>query len=236
MEIQSDVPKFDADGLTTFHYAPFYSDQRFSSAYAKAIYPLRPEDADVRYRGYIIQWAVSQVRELAGDFVECGTYNAKVATLILNLEDLRGKKRKFHLFDTFSGIPAEMLTQREQDLGFAGQFSDVSLAEVMEKLKDYRDIVEFHKGVIPDSFQGFFPGRVAFLHLDLNGAKATQAALHLFYPALVQGAVVLFDDYGWDGYEDQRKVVDLFFADKKEETLALPTGQGMVIRKSHSRA
>lgn len=232
MKTEPATPKFDADGLTTLHYAPFHTDERFKKAYAKALHPLLPEEADVRYRGYIIQWAVSQVRELAGDFVECGTYNAKVATLIMNLEDLRGKKRKFHLFDTFSGIPAQMLTKRELDLGFAGQFADVTLAEVREKLKDFLDIVEFHQGIIPDSFQGFSPGSIAFFHLDLNGAKPTRAALELFYPALVKGAVIVFDDYGWDGYEDQRAVLEHFFADKKEDILALPTGQGMVIKKS----
>jgi O-methyltransferase len=230
METNDDLPKFDSDGLTTYHYAPFHTDERFKKAYAAAIHPLKPEEADVRYRGYIIQWAMSQVRELEGDFVECGTYNAKAATLILNLEDLGSKNRIFHLFDTFSGIPAQGLTKKELELGFVGQFSDITIEDVQKKLNDYLDIVRFHQGLIPDSFNGFTSGPVVFLHLDLNGAYPTQKALEFFYPVLVQGAVIIFDDYGWDNYEDQRDIVIRFFSDKKEEILALPTGQGLVIK------
>lgn len=31
-------------------------------------------------------------------------------------------------------------------------------------------------------------------------------------------------------YEDQRRVIDEFFADKPERVIALPTGQGLVVK------
>lgn len=225
---------YDADGLKTIHYAPFVEDKLFRKAYVKAIAPLDPETADVRYRAYIIQWAVSQVRDVAGNFVEFGTYNAKAATLILSLEDLRVRGRKFLLFDTFAGIPDKYLTRREIGNEFAGMYSDVSVDEVKEKLRDYLDVVEFHVGMVPDTLAEVTPAPVAFIHMDINAAKPTRAALEQFYPLLQPGGVIVFDDYGWRGYEDQRYEIDDFFSNKEERILALPTGQGIIVKKCSS--
>jgi len=223
--------EYSADGLSTEHYTPFLDDEKFESAYCKAIYPLDPDEVNVRYRGYILKWAVSQVRGIEGNFVECGVYDAKAATLILNLENLKATKRKFFLIDTFSGIPQKGLTDREKDLGYEGQYADITLPQVKVKLKNYLDVVEFHEGVIPDVFEDLVLESVAFLHLDLNAAHPTKSSLDFFYPNLSAGGIIIFDDYGWEGYEDQRILVDKFFSDKPEEILVLPTGQGLVIKK-----
>ncbi len=222
---------YDADGLKTIHYVPFVEDRLFREAYVKAIAPLDPEIADVRYRAYVVQWAVSQVRDVPGDFVEFGTYNAKAATFILSLEDLRRRGRKFLLFDTFAGIPHKHLTEKEIGNNFAGMYSDVSIEEVKEKLRDHLDIVEFHVGVVPETLEGLSHGPVAFIHMDINAAKPTRAALDRFYPLLQPGGVIVFDDYGWKGYEDQRYEIDDFFSDKEERIFALPTGQGIIVKK-----
>lgn len=231
MELNTKKPIYDSDGLRTVHFVPFLLDEKFEEAYRKAIFPLDPDKTDVRYRAYIIKWAASQVRHISGNFVECGTYDAKAVTLILNLEDLKGHRRKFLLFDTFSGIPSKGLTEREINLKFEGMYSDVTLEEVKEKLKDYLDVIEFHVGIIPDTFKNLKLEPVAFLHLDLNAAMPTKRALDFFYPALQPGGVIIFDDYGWEGFEDQREVIDSFFSDKIEQILVLPTGQGVVIRQ-----
>lgn len=151
----------------------------------------------------------------------------------MNLEDLKEAGRKFLLFDTFSGIPSKGLTEREINLKFEGMYSDVTLKKVKEKLKDYLDVIEFYVGIIPHTFNNLKLEPVAFLHLDLNAALPTKNALDFFYPALQPGGVVIFDDYGWSGFEDQREVIDSFFSDKTEEILALPTGQGAVIKQQN---
>lgn len=231
MPLSDNDSTFDADGLRTVHFAPFLEDRSFAEAYRVAIAPLTLDTADVRYRAYVIQWAVSQARNVEGDFVECGTYDAKAATFILHLEDLRARGRKFLLFDTFEGIPAEYLTENELRNGFAGMYADVSIDAVRHKLRDYLDIVEFHIGAVPETLKGLSCGPVAFLHLDMNAAKPTRAALEYFYPLLQLGGVIVFDDYGWKGYEDQRQEVDDFFRGRSEKIFALPTGQGLVVKK-----
>jgi hypothetical protein len=47
---------------------------------------------------------------------------------------------------------------------------------------------------------------------------------------MVPGGVIVFDDYGWAGYEDQRQLVDRFFEDKQDGIVALPTGQAISVK------
>ena len=54
--------------------------------------------------------------------------------------------------------------------------------------------------------------------------------LEYFWEKLVPGAIVLFDDYGWSGYINQKKAHDAFAASKGVKILNLPTGQGMLIK------
>jgi len=51
-----------------------------------------------------------------------------------------------------------------------------------------------------------------------------------FYPKLIQGGVIYFDDYGWHGYEKLREVVDKFFENKPEKLLHLPSGNSIIVK------
>ena len=42
---------------------------------------------------------------------------------------------------------------------------------------------------------------------------------------------MVFDDYGWLKYRDQHAVVEDFFSDRPDEVIALPTGQGLLVRQ-----
>ena len=89
------------------------------------------------------------------------------------------------------------------------------------------------EGYIPEIFisEKNHPDDISWLHIDLNASKPTQETLNFFFPRLCSNGVVLFDDYGWDGYESTRKVADTFFKDKKGDFLHFPTGQAMFIKK-----
>jgi hypothetical protein len=41
---------------------------------------------------------------------------------------------------------------------------------------------------------------------------------------------VLFDDYGWSGYQDTKVAVDAFFAGKRGVLLPMPTGQAIFFK------
>jgi predicted O-methyltransferase YrrM len=74
------------------------------------------------------------------------------------------------------------------------------------------------------------PDTLAFAHIDLNASAPTIHALELVYERLSPSGVIVFDDYGWRGYEDQRARIDAFVADRPEEIVALPTGQALLLK------
>lgn len=70
----------------------------------------------------------------------------------------------------------------------------------------------------------------AFLHVDLNSAEAEVGALRAIWPNLVGGAVVILDDYGFPDFEMSRRAHDELADELGYEILALPTGQGLILR------
>ncbi len=71
------------------------------------------------------------------------------------------------------------------------------------------------------------PNEISYLHIDVNSAKTTNEILSFFYPRLVIGGVILFDDYGWTAYNETRKNIDKFLLDKDGILFISPTGQGI---------
>jgi hypothetical protein len=64
----------------------------------------------------------------------------------------------------------------------------------------------------------------------MNSATPERAALEFFWDKLVSGASVILDDYGWKGCEAQKNAADQFAALRGVRVLALPTGQGLLIK------
>ncbi len=58
--------------------------------------------------------------------------------------------------------------------------------------------------VVPDSFAQAAPDTIAFLHIDLNSSKAEIATLDILFDWISPGGLVVFDDYGWSGYQAQQ--------------------------------
>ncbi len=132
------------------------------------------------------------------------------------------------LYDTFSGIPPTDLAPGE--LYLAGRYSNTSLVGVKALLEEWADRTQFVAGDVLRTIPEHDCGPVTLVHMDLNGAAPTMHALAFAFERMVTGAVLVFDDYGWDGYEEQREAVDAFFADRPESVVALPTGQALVFK------
>jgi predicted O-methyltransferase YrrM len=85
-------------------------------------------------------------------------------------------------------------------------------------------------GRVPDVLPQIIAQQVAFLHIDMNSAAPERAALEYFWPKLAPGAIVLFDDYCHGGCELQTEALDAAARELGASILALPTGQGLIIR------
>lgn len=217
---------YRADGMATSHHSPFTEDKPFTAAYDLMAGQWTPgKIIDARWRMWLLTRLALHARLLPGDFAEFGTYRGGCAYMVLSLVDLRD--RSLHLFDTFAGIPDTNLTGNERDAGYAGRLDDTSAGYVADLLSRWDPIAVLHPGDVMDTFPAAQVGSLAWAHIDLNAAAPTAHVLEHTYPLLVAGGVVLFDDYGWGGYEDQRAAIDKFMAEVPEVLVALPTGQAM---------
>jgi hypothetical protein len=55
-------------------------------------------------------------------------------------------------------------------------------------------------------------------------------AAEYFWDRMMSGGMILLDDYGWHGFEEQKKGFDKFAMERGVQVLTLPTGQGLIIK------
>jgi O-methyltransferase len=220
---------YEDDGLATIHHSPFLEDEAFDQLYwqmERDWYLTRRHD--VRWRMWILTRCARQAQHLPGNFAEFGVYRGGCALMALSATDL-GPQRRFYLFDSFAGIPSDHLTELERRQELAGALADTSSSYVYELLGSWREQIVIREGDLFDTLPTTETGDLSFAHFDLNASAPTKAALEYAYPRALPGALFLFDDYG-SGYVDQRAVIDRFFTNEKEEPIALPTGQALMIK------
>jgi hypothetical protein len=232
VEAQRPEYTYEADGLATVYFSPFMSDSGWSRAYeqmARDWYPDQP-GLDIRWRMWLLTSVARQVRDLAGDIAEFGVYRAGCARMILETVGLASGKR-YHLFDTFAGIPDSELTERERAEGYAGRLTDTSVELVEQRLGPWRDSLVFHVGDVFDTIPKAETGRLSLVHMDLNASAPTRLALEHSYPRLVPGGTIVFDDYGWNSTSfEQRDVIEEYCRPLPESLIALPSGQALLVK------
>lgn len=187
---------------------------------------------ELLWRHWIVSYSVRHVIEFTDkdlDLVECGVCDGLSAYFALS--DLRGVGGlgRMHLYDAWAPMRNENLLESEKHL--IGDYSNISLQRVKKNLSEFDNVV-YHPGYIPESLhvKPSPPEKISYLHIDLNSATPTIAALEFFFPRLMRGGVVLFDDYGWNNHRPTKKSVDQFFADKPGILMPLPTGQAIYYR------
>lgn len=198
-------------------------------AFVAAVEAQRPDaqEASLLWRLHVLCWCAQNALGLDGDFVECGVYRGFSTAVAARYLDFGACPKTWHLYDTFAGIPADQL---DAGHGNPAGYQDATLhAAVRRRFEGYPNI-KVHQGRVPEVLRESAPGRVAFLHLDMNSSKAEVGALEVLYDRLAPGAYVVLDDYGWHAYRQQKIAEDAFFAARGCKVLELPTGQGMVMK------
>ncbi|MGE4048752.1 MAG: TylF/MycF/NovP-related O-methyltransferase, partial [Acetobacteraceae bacterium] len=203
-----------ADNLITYgHTAGFRFDPRFVSAVSAA--GPKPAELSLAWRTHTLCWAAQSCAGLAGDFVECGTYEGYSMEVVLHyLGGLPG--RQCWLYDLFDPSGAE---------GEGGRLPEHSPAlfdRVRARFQPWPNVT-VTRGKVPDVLHSVAPERIAFLHIDMNNMDAELGALSMLYDRLAVGGMIVFDDYGWTGYQDQKQAEDRFAAERGLTILELPT-------------
>jgi O-methyltransferase len=227
--------------LTLDKSAAFRDEPAFVAALEKAdsgtganLYE-SPDGISWRYNTLI--WAARVCLELPGDFVECGVFRGDMSWMITQSVDLRGSGKKFFLYDTFTGFDSRYSTAEDfpESPGlFAflqSQYGDPDIEHHVRRRFCDAPYVIVVKGVVPDILHRISPDRIAFMHLDMNSARAELGALEVLFDRVVVGGIIIFDDYGWKEHHRQKEAADAFMGARGLAILELPTGQGMAIRR-----
>ena len=220
---------YNADGMATIHYSPFITDAEFTRLYDEMAQGwFEDEVVDVRWRMWLLTRFALQASALEGNFAEFGVYRGGCSWMLLSVLGL-DTQRRLHLFDTFEGIPQSNLAEAERQARFGGRLADTSAEFVAGLLAPWDPIPRLWPGDVFDTMPATDTGPLAFAHIDLNAAAPTVHVLEHVYERLVPGGIVVFDDYAFRGYEEQRAAIDESMRERVESVIALPTGQGLLL-------
>jgi hypothetical protein len=186
------------------------------------------QDRSLLWRLHVLCWAATSALKLEGDFVECGVYRGFSTAVIARYLRFAGLPRRWYLYDTFTGIPADQINAGDKESALS--YREPALYEdVTQRFASYPNI-RVVRGRVPEVLQEASPQSIAFMHLDMNSAAAELGALKHLYERLVPGAFLVLDDYGWYYYRQQKIAEDPFFRERGCLVLELPTGQGLVVK------
>jgi len=237
---QAEGHTYDQDGLRTNHNHEFMDDERFRRAYERGI---RASGWDYRWqwRVHTGLWAASQASRLEGDFVECGVNRGFLSSAIMQYLDWNKLGKHFYLLDTFKGIDARFVSEEDLAAGVINKNEELlqtgfyvqGADSVRANFSEWENI-SIIEGPIPETLPKVQASAIAYLHLDMNCSLPEVAAVQYLWDRLVNGAIVLLDDYAYCGYRPQKLGMDDFAETKSSVILSLPTGQGLMIKSSEA--
>ncbi len=155
-----------------------------------------------------------EVQHLDGMAAEIGVFRGGSIDLIASVLG----DRVVHGFDTFSGFHQK---EHSKDLGGSGlpnltAFSDLNFNDVITPLRHQN--IRLHKGFFPLTAKWIqSEDRFCLVHFDADLYEVALDCLNTFYPLMVPGGKMIFDDYDFEYFPGVKKAVDEFFADKPEE-------------------
>jgi hypothetical protein len=196
-------------------------DRAFLAQYDR----VSPKDRHHADRKFLLRSLLELIENVPGDTAECGVYEGASSYFICRYAN---GTRTHHMFDSFEGLPAPQ--QADGRFWAAGDFASPE-EKARRNLAEFPRL-KFYKGWIPAIFADVPAGiSFAFVHVDVDLYEPTKDVLEFFYPRLSSGAVVVCDDYGFGFCPGATQACDEFLADKPENIVHAPTGQGFFIKR-----
>jgi O-methyltransferase len=158
------------------------------------------------YKIYLLEEVCSELNaaNIQGDVAELGVYKGGSARLLATAFP----DKKIYLFDSFVGMQYDDTIT--EGLHKKNEFSDTSLEAVKEYLSDKENCV-FCQGWFPSTADFLTNQKFCLVHLDADYYESTKAGIEVFWNRLVDGGVMVFDDWEWDHCPGVKKAFDEFF-------------------------
>ena len=155
---------------------------------------------------YIIE-SLARTMHLEGDVCEFGVAQGRTSGLIAN--ELLGTKRKLHLFDSFTGLPAPSAKDELIDdifgLGAISAYEGLmsvpskEVTKVLSTLGIPKSAIVIHQGFIEDTLRNSteLPKKVTFAYIDFDFYEGIFSALSFVDEVSIVGTELIVDDYGF---------------------------------------
>ena len=221
--------RYMSDGFATKSRLAFLKDERFQRSYDRMILATGfPTDPGLHLRVHQALWASSTVRNIEGDFVECGTGRGMIFSAILEyFDDWSSLNKSVYLFDTFSPFFLNPQTgQNDSTRGVRSQYAR-SLENTQQNFSQWPR-VHCIAGILPGTLDSAPLTKIAFLHLDLNYAPSEEQVLRKLWPLISNGGIVLLDDYG--STDEQNETMNRVARELGVQILTTGSSQGIIIK------
>ena len=206
------------------HSLYWYEDDEFRTVW-KNFVDGRRTIPERRFTLYSIAKSVASIPE--GDTCECGTFRGGSSHLIMSATN-----STHHIFDSFEGLshPGELdvpvlshaYSWKKADLACSMQVVDANL-------KQFKGRYHLYKGWIPERFSEVQDKKFKLVHIDVDLYDPTKDTLVFFAQKMVQGGIIICDDYGSTICPGAKQACDEVAASLGKTVISLTTGQGLLV-------
>lgn len=221
---------YNEDGLISAHNWNFVADVTYADAFEFS----RTRSglgSGPRWRTHVALWVAGNCVRVPGDFVELGVGRGWMSSAIIRSLPWDSMDKHFWLYDRFEDFDVDPVSGVQlASRNSKGTYSE-SLAET-QRTFDRVPRVQLIAGSLPESLRLKPPGPVSFVHVDLNAAIPEAQSIEILWPHISLGGMILFDDFAYRGYEAQYSSTLELAQELGVSVLALPTGQGLIVKNS----
>lgn len=143
---------------------------------------------------------------LPGDVADIGAYRGGCSLILRRL----APNKELHIFDTWAGNP------------FDDPLCHHKKGEWVARLDECKAIVgenertHYHEGVFPDTASDLKDRMFSFVMIDPDTYPAVRDAIDFFWPRMVHGGKMLFDDVAWEPCSGVEKAINEFFSPEQQ--------------------
>ena len=194
-----------------------------SDSYFKMIFDRDAVISDLK--GYVLYRSLKELVNSPGDIAEIGIYKGGSANLLA--ECIKDTDKTLYLFDSFDEVIPD--TQFVPDDGTNGHSFHYTIEEVQKKLNRFNNIT-IYPGIFPSTAHNVEDKIFCLVHVDCDFYAPILACCEFFYPRMIDGGIMVFDDYEFFETPGATRAVNEFFNGKIEDIFLSSACGGFVVK------
>jgi len=181
--------------------------------------------------------------KLPGAVIECGVYRGFSLFKICRKISSGSARKMVYACDSFEGFPPGKIARIDQTflrparkIRKKFQLAGDVPGRIRRFSRDFDLPIQVVAGYFEETLFKIPESGFCFIHLDVDIYESYKECLEVLYPKLVDGGVVVFDDYGSPKWPGAKKAVDEYFSGRTESVARYIVGENVAwhVRKPHA--